>query len=199
MAFTFFFRDSQPLEFAADCLVEFASGKSNIKIWNPGCASGQEPFTFAIILSEKMGRFAFKNVKIQCTDIDISNLFGSMISEGIYPFEQLQRIPKDYFEKYFKNVKDDLFQIDYSIRSKLTYQKHDLTTLKPVGDEFCLIICKNVLLHLSESDRIKVIEMFYKTLMPDGFLVMENTQKLPGEFNNKFVKVKNNAQLYSKI
>ena len=199
MAFTFFFRDLQTLNFASDHLVQFASGKSDIKIWNPGCASGQEPYSFAMILAEKMGRFAFKNVKFHTTDIDISNLFGKIISDGIYPYEQLQRIPKELLDKYFNPFDDKNYQIDYLFRSKMNYKIHDLTSLQPIDKGYCMVICKNVLLHLSPAQRIDVIRMFSNVLLPGGFLVMENTQKLPAEVSGLFSKIADNSELYYKI
>ena len=198
MAFTFFFRDFQTLDTAADSLIAFSAGMSKVKIWNPGCASGQEPYSFLMILSEKMGQFAFKNVRVHTTDIDNSNLFQKIISDGIYPYEQLQRIPPHLFEKCFKKVDETNYQIDYNLRSKITYTKHDLTSLKPIDNDYSLIICKNVLLHLSMSERINVFKMFYDVMHSGALLAMEHTQKLPDEVAHLFKKVTNNNELYCK-
>ena len=62
-----------------------------------------------------------------------------------------------------------------------------------------MVICKNVLLHLSPAQRIDVIRMFSNVLLPGGFLVMENTQKLPAEVSGLFSKIADNSELYYKI
>ena len=200
MAFTYFFRDLHTINLAVQQLVPTIQGKREVKIWDAGCAHGPEPFTLAILLAENMGRFAFKNVKIDATDIDKSNLFADFIANGVYPYDQLKRIPKPIFEKYFqKNGKPDHFEIDYQIRNRLTYHRHDLLTLAPVGKDYSLIMCKNVLLHLKPKERINVIKMFHHTLTTNGLLAMEQTQALPSELKNYFVRVSDDGQIYKKV
>ena len=200
MAFTYFFRDLHTINLAVQQLVPTIQGKREVKIWDAGCAHGPEPFTLAILLAENMGRFAFKNVKIDATDIDKSNLFADFIANGVYPYDQLKRIPKPIFEKYFqKNGKPDHYEIDYQIRNRLTYHRHDLLTLAPVGKDYSLIMCKNVLLHLKPKERINVIKMFHHTLTTNGLLAMEQTQALPSELKNYFVRVSDDGQIYKKV
>lgn len=199
MAFTYFFRDSQTLEMLAKFLVEYSSGRSHIKIWNPGCASGQEPYTFAIMLAENMGKFAFRNLTFHTTDIDISNQFEEMIKQGIYIYEELQRIPPELFKKYFTNIGGDKYQVDMNIRSRMQYHRHDLTTLNPIDNNYSLVLCKNVLLHLQHYQRVEVIKMFYNSLAEGGLLTMEQTQKLPDEVSHLFHPIVSNAQIYLKL
>lgn len=201
MAFTFFFRDEQILTSAADALVQSAIGRTNIRILNAGCAMGQETYTFAIMLAEKMSRFALRNVKIHAVDIDNENVdFGKTVSEGIYPYDQLQRIPADLFKKYFSPAaKENHFEINYELRSLVTFEKYDLLSLKPLRNDYSLVICKNVLLHFNYNQRIEVIKMYHDMLLPEGLLVMENTQSMPVEITDMFEKITPFGQLYKKI
>jgi len=172
----------------------------HIKIWDAGCAMGPEPFSLAIMFAENMGKFAFKNVSIEATDIDISGQFDKTINKGIFPKQQLDRIPQNLFKKYFDpNGKPDKYQIDYIIRQRIHYQRHDLLSLKPIGNNFILIVCKNVLLHFPYDMRIKVIDMFHQALRPGGYMAMEQTQKLPEESRRLFQKVTSNGQLFKKV
>jgi len=142
----------------------------------------------------------FRNVRIIATDIDGSSLFGQIISEGVYPREQVERIPRALFNTYFEKAeKEDCYRIIEEMRRALTFQKHDLLTFQAPGNDFGLIICKNVLLHFNEEERIKVIKMFYDSLMEGGFLVFEQTQALPREASHLFKPVVSNAQLFQKI
>ena len=63
--------------------------------------------------------------------------------------------------------------------AKIAFWQHDLLSLVPVREGLSLIVCKNVLLHFDESQRIEVLRMFHRALQPGGTLVMEHTQKLP--------------------
>ncbi len=198
MAFTFFFRDLPPLEHAVRHVVPAVAGRSKIKIWDAGAAMGQEPYTLAILLAEAMNQFAFKNLKIYTTDIE--ETFGQLIKDGIYPENELQRIPRDLFEKYFKgNCKAGHFQLDEKIRGTIVHQHHDLLSLQAIGADFCLIVCKNVLLHFQQSQRIEVIKMFHTALSPGGFIVTEHTQKMPQECEHLFEQVVPDAQLFRKV
>jgi chemotaxis protein methyltransferase CheR len=138
-------------------------------------------------------------VKIQATDIDGSDLFDKIIFKAEYPWEQVQRIPIEIFEKYFIKLENrDSYRLTDEIRSVVTFQKHNLLTLDSIGKGFGLILCKNVLLHFNEQERIGVIRMFYDSLMDGGYLAMEQTQKLPAELADRFEPVVSNARIYRK-
>lgn len=200
MAFTYFFRDMQTLEMIRDHVVPTLRTRRFAHIWDAGCAMGPEPYTLAIVLRENMGPMIFRNVSIHATDIDESNLFGDIIEEGVYPWEQVERIPKDIFIRYFASAdKPDHFRLVEEIRKRVSYQKHNLLSLEPVRKDFMLIVCKNVLLHFKEDERIKVIEMFHDALLEGGFFATEQTQKMPEELDSMFEPVVSNAQLFRKV
>jgi len=200
MAFTYFFRDKQTLDFIKEYAVPILRSRRYINIWDAGCAMGPEPYSLAIILRECMGHFLFRNVKIYATDIDISNLFEDIIKKGIYPEEQIKRIPYEIRKKYFSlNGKENHFILSEEIRNSVEYKRHDLLSLKPFRNNFGLIVCKNVLLHFSEAERIEVIKMFHSVLTDDGFFATEQTQKLPEPVGGLFKQVIPNAQLFQKI
>lgn len=199
MAFTYFFRDVQTLELACDHALPILKTRRYINIWDAGCAMGPEPYTLAIILRERMGHMYFRNVRITATDIDESNLFDKIIKEGLYPREQVERIPKDLFNLYFEKAeKEGYFRIVEELRRALNFVRHDLLTLQSPGHDYGLIVCKNVLLHFNEEQRIQVIQMFYDSLMEGGFLVFEQTQALPRSVSHLFTPVVSNAQLFQK-
>ena len=200
MAFTYFFRDLHTLNHTIKHVVKATSGRRDVRIWDAGCAMGPEPYSLAIIFAENMGHFAFRNLSIDATDIDESNLFGKIISDGEYDEEILKRIPGDLFQKYFQQSSGkDRFKLIDKIRRRVKFQRHNLLTLKSVGRDYSLIICKNVLLHFQYKERIKVIKMFYDSLIPGGYFATEQTQKLPEEVSHLFEQVVSDAQLFKKI
>ena len=161
---------------------------------------GPEPYTLAIILRESMGKMIFRNLEIHGTDMDGSNLFEDIIKKGVYPREQVERIPKDLFDRYFKPADEpDSYIISEEIRKSVSFQKHDILTLVPPRKDLLLFDCKNVLLHFTEKQRIEVLKMYHNSLVEGGFLVMEQTQKMPKEVEHLFEPMVANAQLYKKI
>ena len=198
IAFTYFFRDMQTLEMIRDYVIPELRSRRYIHIWDAGCAMGPEPYSLAIVLRENMG-MTFRNVKIHATDIDNSNLFGDIIKKGVYPREMVQRIPELIFKKYFSPADEpDQFRISDEIRRSVEFTKNDLLDLKPIRTGLNLILCKNVLLHFKEEERIEVLKMFHDSL-EGGYFATEQTQKIPLEMQEHFEPVVANAQLYRKV
>lgn len=198
MAFTFFFRDLPVLEYAVDEAIKLAMGRMRIKIWDAGSALGQEPYTLAILFAERLGA-TFNNLYLDATDYDSENNFGDIVKQAIYKYEELQRIPAGIFEKYFVAQGNDLYQVCDKIRTRVFFQYHDLLSLKAIGSDYALVVCKNVLLHFPYDKRIEVIKMYHQALGAGGLLAMENTQKMPVEIAHLFQQVVPDAQLYRKL
>ena len=199
MAFTFFFRDTQTLEMIAQYALPTLKQNRYIRVWDAGCAMGPEPYSLAIIFRENMGHFLFRNVQIHATDIDESN-FEAIIKRGVYSEQELGRIPRDIFARYFTpDGEPGYFQIAEELRQAIHFRRHDLLSLQPIREDFGLIVCKNVLLHFTAEQRVQVIKMFHRALSDGGYLVMEQTQKLPSEVSPLFRQVTEAAQLYQKV
>ncbi len=205
MAFTYFFRDRHTLDLIAEHVIPTLKRHTYINIWDAGCASGPEPYSLAMLLRENMGRFLFRNVRIYATDLEAK--FGEVIHQGIYPESRVKRIPPAYLAKYFtplpasngsSNGDEPNYQISREMRNAIRFRHLDLLADKPPREGFGLIICKNVLLHLPPARRIDVLETFYHALSDDGYLVTEQTQKLPSEVKPLFNRVTSSGQVFRK-
>ena len=200
MAFTYFLRDMQTLERIVEHVIPYTSGRSRVRVWDAGCASGQEPYSLAMLFAENMGSFGFKNLRIEATDLDDCSLFGDIIRTGLYKEEDVKRMPSDLFKKYFEPAdKPGYFTISELLRNRIEYKRHDLLSLKSIGEGFSLILCKNVLLHFEYPERIEVIKMFHSSLAPGGFFATEQTQKMPDELSHLFEQVVSDAQLFRRL
>lgn len=197
MAFSFFFRDLPILEAAADLFIEQSQGKRNLKVWVAGSAMGQEVYSLAIVLSEKLGYFAFNNLQITATDIEAE--FGEIIENGIYPAGDLDRIPPEIKKKYFEPSSDNKFRINPRLSDKVNFIHHDLLTFTNPGDNYGLIVCKNVLLHFTPEQRIEVYRTFHNCLDHQGILANENTQKLPPDVSHLFNQFSPEFQIFSRV
>lgn len=198
MAFTFFFRDSQTLELAIDEVLPSLRGRAFIHIWDAGCAHGPEPYTLAILLRERMSDYVFRNVHIHATDIDSS--FAGQVASGVFAEHEVQRAPQGIVKKYFRPAcRPGFVEVVPEIRAKVAFSQGDLLSLRPVREALSLIVCKNVLLHFDEGQRIDVLRMFHQALQPGGMLVMEHTQKLPHPLAALFQPVAPHAQVFRKV
>jgi chemotaxis protein methyltransferase CheR len=197
MAFTFFFRDTHVLDLIAKYVVPDLAGFSRVRVWDAGCAMGPEPYTLAIYFAEHMGKFAYRNLRIDASDIDESGNFRETVEAGVYPEEMVKRIPAGLLAKYFRRTeKPNEYQIDLEVRRRLVYYKHDLLSLQPVGEGYHLILCKNVLLHFQPEERVEVIKMFHRSLTRGGYFATEQTQKMPDELSAYFTQLTSDGQLF---
>ena len=201
MAFTFFFRDLPVLEYAVEHTLKLALGRLRIKVWDAGCALGQEPYTLAILFAERMGEMGFNTLYLDATDYDSENNFGDIVTAAEYKSEELQRIPAEIFRKYFEEMasKPGYHKVIDRIRNRVFFKYNDLLKLQPVGSDYSLIVCKNVLLHFSYEQRIEVLTMYHRSLAPGGYFATENTQKIPHEISHLFEQVAPDAQLFRKV
>jgi chemotaxis protein methyltransferase CheR len=198
VAFTYFFRDAQTLELLIDAALPSLQGRAFIRIWDAGCAHGPEPYTLAMLLRERMSDFVFRNVQIHATDVEPQ--FGPRIAAGVYADREVQRIPFAIRERYFRPAREsDHVQVLDEIRAKVTFAEHDLLGFKPPRDDFSLIVCKNVLLHFDEAQRVQVLRMFHGALRPGGLLATEHTQKLPDSMEGVFETVAGFAQIHRRL
>lgn len=197
MAFTFFFRDAQTLQTLVEAAVPALRGQAFIRIWDAGCAHGPEPFTLAMMLRERMSDFLFHNVTIHATDVDPS--FAASLASGVFAEQEVRRMPRGLLARYFEpGPSPGTFRVVEEVRRRVTFERHDLLSLVPVRHELSMIVCKNVLLHFEEPDRVDVLRMFHAALRADGLLAMEHTQKLPEELAGHFHPLAPHVQVYRK-
>jgi chemotaxis protein methyltransferase CheR len=200
MAFTFFFRDQQVLERVVEHILPSLSGRSHPRIWDAGVAMGQEPYTLSIMFAERMGHFAFKNLRIDATDVESSGQFARMIEAAEYPKEELERLPEGILAKYFEpGGKPAHFRVVDSVRRPVAYQQHDLLSFREIGQGYSLVLCKNVLLHFQLAERIQVLRMFHRALAPGGLFATEQTQEMPPELAALFQRVIPDGQLFRRV
>ena len=181
MAFSYFFRDIDVLTNAVDKLIENLPAEGPISIWDAGCAYGQEPFSLAILMAERMDEASFQRVRILATDIDISDRFSQFIGSGVFPTAELQRIPSELFRRYFLPTdNENACKLKCDIRNSVNYKRDDLLKLTPPAGKFHLIVCKNVLMHFQPTERNAVFAMFTESLHDSGLLAMGQAQDYEG-------------------
>ncbi len=200
MAFSFFFRDQQVLERVVDHILPAIAGRNRPRVWDAGAAMGQEPYTLAVLFAERMGHFAYDNLRIDATDVESTGSFARIAENGAYPREELARLPEGILEKYFEsNGKPGYFRVIERIRRRVVFQRHDLLSFQEIGQGYALVVCKNVLLHFQPQERVQVLRMFHRALGRGGLLATEQTQEMPPELDPLFRRVARGGPLFEKV
>jgi chemotaxis protein methyltransferase CheR len=201
LAYTSFFRDAEVLSAIGTLVVPWASAHQEIKIWDAGCATGEEAYSLAMIFAERLDPFTIRNLRIMATDREESSFpqFEAKIVRGQYHRQDLMWVPEALRTMYFSPTSvPDQFEASAVIRDCIKYIRHDLLTLEPVDTGFALVVCKNVLMHCPEPSQPLVVDMFWQALRPGGYLAFDCFQSLPGENQHQFEQVESGLQLFRK-
>jgi chemotaxis protein methyltransferase CheR len=189
---TYFFREKRSLEvFEKDIMPELIRARAGagraIRIWSAGCATGEEPYSVAIVLSKLMGLKKL-NVEILATDLNSKSLLKA--SQGMYGEWSFRGIPPGVRSSYFETVEEGRWAIAPAIKKMVTFAQLNLIddAYPPVShcpNGFDVILCRNVLMYLTPEGMKKVIQQLYRCLAADGWLIVsptETSQELFSEF-----------------
>ena len=194
---TSFFRDKDPFKKLLkelEILLERKKKGEPVRIWIPGCATGEEAFSIAIIIYELLeGRIKEIPVQIFATDIDNEAL--KIARKGVYTVESVNGIDKKLLEKYF-DKNGNSFEIKKFIRALILFSRHDITNSPPFL-KLDVISCRNLLIYFNQKLQSKIIPTFHYALNPEGLLLLGKSETV-GNYSNLFVPVDSKQKLYSK-
>ena len=176
---TGFFRDRETWDVVASevipRLLDERGDDTQLRIWSAGCASGEEPYTIAMLLSEALGEDDFRRrVKIYATDIDDDAL--SDAREAHYAVKQLEKVPTDLRERYFTRANHGyVFRND--IRRTVIFGRNDLHRDPPIS-RVDLLISRNTLMYFGPELQQRILANYYFALNRGGFLVVGKAEAL---------------------
>jgi chemotaxis protein methyltransferase CheR len=150
-----------------------------VKIWIAGCATGEEVYSIAILLREEG---LLSRSIIYATDINQKSL--SRAREGVFDIAHMKAYTSNYQKAGGKATFSDYYTANYdavvfdkSLRENIVFSPHNLAVDQSFN-EFQLIICRNVLIYFNQSLQNKVLNLFYESLCPLGFLALGNKESL---------------------
>jgi two-component system CheB/CheR fusion protein len=176
---TSFFRDPEAWEFVRAEVVPriLRSGTSAtpVRVWSAGCASGEEPFTAAMLFAETMGMEEFtRRVKIYATDWDEDAL--EQARRARYRPDQVEHVPDDLRAKYF--VADDgHLVLRQGLRRGVIFGRHDLVEDSPIS-RLDLLICRNTLMYFNAGTQARILARLYFALRDSGYLFLGRAEML---------------------
>lgn len=176
---TEFFRN--PEAFAAlgrhlQPLIAARQSGERLRVWVPGCATGEEVYSIAMIVSEVMGHPVNlgQHLKIFATDLDEQSL--AVGRRAVYPLSAAKSIPPDLLQR-FALVREHDFEISKELRSCVLFAKHNIAIDPPFPD-IDLISCRNTLIYFTSPLQESVIALFGFSLRPGGLLFLGSSESL---------------------
>lgn len=196
---TEFFRDADAdayalLEQYITDMVKRNLDQEPLRIWVPGCATGEEAYSIAMVadkvLSKLGNRYGFQ---VFATDIDMDAL--SHARRGIYLPNTIRHVSQDMLEHYFV-VRDDTYTVSKRIRERVVFARQDLVRDPPFS-KIDLVSCRNVLIYFNPILQKRVLNMFHYVLKSNGLLFLGKSESV-SLVANLFVNVDKKVRLYSK-
>jgi chemotaxis methyl-accepting protein methylase len=197
-----FFRNPETFaSIAAKVIPELWVSKSPlIKIWSAGCATGEEPYSLAVLCREHAlaakDPERLRTVRIVGSDIDRGALDDA--ARGRYTDAAFGDTPPAVVERYFP-LDHGLHSVAPEIRSLVHFEQRDLLEGNGPGGRMHLIVCRNVSIYFTRDSQQLLFERFHDLLLPGGFLVLGKVETLLGKARDLFAPVSSRERIYRRL
>ena len=176
---TSFFRDQETFQILKSEVIphlfENKHADGIVRLWVPGCATGEEAYSLAILLREHMdGLTAQTRVQLFATDIDEVAIAAARM--GRYPKTLLEGMSPQRLRRFF-TLSEGTYLVTKEIRELCTFSTHNLVRDPPFS-MMSLVSCRNLLIYMNPNLQAQVIPIFHYALAPGGFLVLGGAESV---------------------
>jgi two-component system, chemotaxis family, CheB/CheR fusion protein len=195
---THFFRDPEAFQALEQQVIPklFADRPVDraIRVWSPGCATGEEAYSLAILLAERQETLK-QRFKIQIFATDIDRQAIDVARAGRYPASIAADLTAERLQRFFTAEPDGLvYRIHKNLRDLLVFSEQNVIRDPPFS-RLDLLSCRNLLIYMNGDLQKKLIPLFHYALNPGGFLLL-GTSETVGEFGDLFAPLDRKLKLY---
>src|SRR5436309_1759711 len=194
---TRFFRDSEAFGILQrsvfPSIIKRRPADAPIRVWAPGCATGEEVYSLGIGLLESPGETAILPIQLFGTDVSEPAIVKARA--GIYPENIELDVPAALLRRFFVKL-DGQYQVRKAVRELCVFAKHNLATDPPFS-KMDLVVCRNVLIYLEPELQKHVLSIFHYALNTPGFLMLGISETV-GPLSDFFSVVDKKYRIYAK-
>jgi two-component system CheB/CheR fusion protein len=197
---TDFFRDAEAWDELADTvlpalLADRRPDDPPLRVWTPGCSSGEESYSIAMLLIEALEQHApDAAVQVFATDIDLEAL--EVARHGVYPASIATTVSPHRLARFFDR-RGDTFVVRKSLRERVMFAPQNLVRDTPFS-RLDLVLCRNLLMYFEQALQDRVVQLFHFALRPGGFLWLGKAESLSGH-RTLFESVSRPTRLYRRL
>src|SRR5579872_358049 len=195
---TGFFREPESFEFLANHvfppLLKDRSPEDPVRVWVPGCSTGEEAYSIGICLLEYL-RDNGLTAPIQIFGTDLSEAVLEKARAGLYPASIGTEVSAERLRKFFLKVNGS-YQINRSVRDLCVFARQNLTKDPPFS-KLDLILCRNVMIYLGPALQKKVLPIFHYALKPGGYLLLGSSETI-GSHGEMFTPVDKKHKIFAR-
>lgn len=177
---TSFFREDDHFNYFSDTILPELNKtrKKRMRFWSAACSSGEEPFSLAIVLEEKLPDLKSRDVRILATDISTNIL--EKACRAVYDDAALTDLQSASLRKYFVKVGNNpaVYQVKENVRQLVKFAMLNLMDPWPMKGRFDVIFCRNVMIYFDKPTQQKLINRFWDVMEPGGYLFVGHSEGL---------------------
>jgi len=197
---TSFFRDPEPFRLLEEQVIpKLFAGKSAsdvVRVWTPGCSTGEEAYSIAILLAERQ-EVVKQSFQVQVFATDIDSRAVATARAGIYPASIAADISTEWLARFFTaEPGGHTYRINKGIRDMIVFSEQDVIKDPPFS-RLDLISCRNLMIYMGAELQKKLIPLFHYALNPGGRLFL-GTSETVGDFSALFAVLDRKAKLYQR-
>ncbi|MDR3602956.1 MAG: chemotaxis protein CheB [Desulfosporosinus sp.] len=197
---TNFFRDPEAFQVLEEQIIPklFANKTAGavVRVWSPGCSTGEEAYSIAILLHEHLEKLK-QNYKVQVFATDIDSQAIATARVGLYPASIAADLSPERLARFFTaELGGSAYRIHKGIRDLLIFSEQNVIKDPPFS-KLDLISCRNLLIYLDGDLQRKLIPLFHYALNPAGLLFL-GTSETVGDFSNLFTMLDRKWKLYQR-
>ncbi|MBC7246823.1 MAG: protein-glutamate O-methyltransferase CheR [Actinobacteria bacterium] len=165
----------------------------SLRAWSAGCATGEEPYSLAILFLEEIGKTKREEpwtVRITASDLDDKALMKAKL--GIY--EEIRLLPGIRAEDHFLPLASG-YMVREEVKRPVRFLLLDLVKPPPLR-QLDLILCRNVLIYFEKEKQAAILEIFRRCLRPGGFLVLGKSEAIVRSEDSGFVPYRRRERVY---
>jgi len=153
---------------------KFWKNPRTLRLWSAGCSTGEEPYSIAITIADSLSFSDSWNVEILATDVGRHAL--KLAENGVYSGRSLGSVSPEQLSRHFTKLSSG-YQVKPKLRKLVTFTQMNLASAVYVG-RMDMIFCMNVLIYFSEERRRTLVQRFYDTLEPGGYLFLGHSESI---------------------
>jgi chemotaxis protein methyltransferase CheR len=175
---THFFREPKHFEFLSQHILPERKPGKPLRIWSAACSSGEEPYSIAMLLDEKLGTAPWEIVAS-----DLSTRVLDKARSGLYPIDRMLEIPRHYLSNYClkgTGSQEGTLLIERKLRERVQFMQHNLIEEPPKLGEFDVIFLRNVMIYFDQDTKRQVVSHLLSRLRPGGYFLIGHSETLNG-------------------
>lgn len=179
---TSFFREPAHFTFLADRVLQpllSQSGSRPITGWSAACATGEEPYSMAITLLDRVPLSQHTRIRLLASDLSTRALAAART--GTYTLDRVADVARITLRRYFERgigEQAGLVRVKAAVRSLIEFKRLNLMDIQLLGRTFDFIFCRNVMIYFDRDARQRAVSMLERHLAPNGFLFVSHSESL---------------------